>query len=103
MSVTTRGGQHHHWVTPFLEALSDLSLSVLPSKVEVIRSYYYRHEQQLSNTGAKTVKSNELKNQILDELTADIERDRLIVWMILGRKFCLRWMVVVMVPLRISS
>ena len=78
MSVTTRGGQHHHWVTPFLEALCDLSLSVLPSKAEVIRSYYYRQEQQLSNTGAKTVRLNELKNQILDELTADMERPQVI-------------------------
>ena len=76
MSVSTYGGQSPHWVVPFLGALSDLPQSVLPSKAEVIRSFYYRHEQQLQNTEttAKSVKSNELKNQIVDELAADIER-----------------------------
>ena len=75
MSGATRGGQSPHWVVPFLGALSDLPQSVLPSKTEVIRGFYYRHEQQLKNTEtiANSVKANELKNQIIDELTADIE------------------------------
>ena len=64
MSGATRGGQSPHWVVPFLGALSDLPQSVLPSKTEVIRGFYYRHEQQLKNTEtiANSVKANELKH-----------------------------------------
>lgn len=74
MSVTTRGGQSPHWLTPFLGSLCDLSLSVLPSKAEAIKSYHYRLEQQLSNAGLKSTNQNQnMGNQILDDLTADVE------------------------------